>query len=412
MPYETLLWDHRKVERVLVLTLNRPDKLNAMNETMMRELEDAVRRGQLEPDLNAILLKGRGRAFCAGYDIAPGEEGDAGGIEPTLEGWRRFGKRCIDNLMTVWNCDLPVVCAVHGYALGGGLELICACDFAIASEDARFGEPEIRHVSAPPTLFLPWTVPSRHVRHLMYTGDMIDAEEARRIHLVNEVVPPAELEARAFRLAARLAKVPRPAIAYNKAAINNAQEAGGMASSMLFNVESMSAVHNTEAGRWWWNKISELGFKEFLRLREAPFRDDEAPGADPERPEPRKTAMNEVPLLEGETSPVSIRLSRMITRATSGARVMFGVAQMHPGERSKMFSFLAHDDTSADEAYYGPVDEAFFVVRGRLRVEWDGGAVEAESNEAIHCPPGRKYRMVNPGSDEAFIVYAIAPAVA
>jgi enoyl-CoA hydratase/carnithine racemase/mannose-6-phosphate isomerase-like protein (cupin superfamily) len=412
MKYETLLWEHREAERVLVLTLNRPDKLNAMNGAMMRELEEAVLRAQREPGVNAILLKGAGRAFCTGYDIAPSDGGDADAIEPTLEGWRRFGKRCIDNLMTVWSCDLPVVCAVQGYALGGGLELVAACDFAVASEDAQFGEPEIRHVSAPPTLFLPWTVPSRHVRWLMYTGDMIDAQEAKRIHLVNEVVPPAELEARAMRLAARLAKVPRPAIAYNKAAVNNAQEVAGMASSMLFNVESMSAVHNTEAGRWWWGKISELGFKEFLRLREGPFREEAAPAVRPEKPAPRKIGMNDVPLLEGETSPVSIRLSRMITRANTGAGVMMGVAQMHPGERSKVFSFLESGADGPDEKWYGPIDETFFVVRGQLRVEWDGGAVEAGPQEMIHCPPGRKYRMVNPGAEASFIVYAIAPAVA
>jgi mannose-6-phosphate isomerase-like protein (cupin superfamily) len=90
---------------------------------------------------------------------------------------------------------------------------------------------------------------------------------------------------------------------------------------------------------------------------------------------------------------------------------MFGVAQMFPGERSLVFSFLDSDDTTQGEIYYGPVDEMFFVVRGRLRVEWDDMAVDAGPNETIYLPPGHKYRMVNPGDEEAFIVYALSPCV-
>jgi enoyl-CoA hydratase len=403
--YETLQWVRNTNDNVLVLTLNRPEKRNAINGQMMRELDDAMRRAERER-VGAILLTGAGSSFCSGYDIAPGQTGpDA--IDISLEGWRRFGVRCIENLMNVWNCSVPVVCAVQGHALGGGLELVAACDFAIASEDARFGEPEVRHVSAPPTLFLPWVLPIRHARYLMYTGDMIGADEAKRIHLVNDVVPRDRLEEVGLKLARRLAKVPIPAITYNKAAVNNAQQAAGMASSMLFNVESMSAVHNTDAGRSWWSKIAELGFKEFIHLRDAPFRD-----TNDHKRTPIVVARNAVPLLEGKSSPVGIRLSRMITRENTGSRLMFGIAQMAPGEQSHVFSFCEDDDTTPDEVFYGPVDETFFVVRGKLRVEWDAGAVEAGPEESIHLPPGRKYRMINPGAEDAFIVYALAPAVA
>jgi enoyl-CoA hydratase len=407
--YDTLCWEHDSKDNIVVLTLNRPAKHNAINGQMMRDLDDAIRRAERER-IGAILLKGSGASFCSGYDIAPGQTGpDA--IDTSLEGWRRFGKRCIENLMNVWESPVPVVCAVHGYALGGGLELVAACDFAIASDDAKFGEPEVRHVSAPPTLFLPWTMPIRHVRHLMYTGDMIDAAEAKRMHLVNDVVPRADLENAGLRLARRLAQVPGPAIAYNKAAINNAQQVAGMASSMAFNVESMSAVHNTESGRSWWRKISDLGFKEFLKLRDGRFRDGGTGFSAAAKRLPRAIPMTAVPLLQGETSPVSIRLSRMITKKNTGSRVMFGVAQMFPGERSLVFSFLDSDDTTQGEIYYGPVDEMFFVVRGRLRVEWDDMAVDAGPNETIYLPPGHKYRMVNPGDEEAFIVYALSPCV-
>ncbi len=128
--------------------------------------------------------------------------------------------------------------------------------------------------------------------------------------------------------------------------------------------------------------------------------------------EPRVFTMAATAPLEGAASPVAIRLTRLITRANSGSDLMMGVAEMQPGERSSRFSFATENDAGPGEAWYGPIDETFFVARGRLRIEWDGGAVEAGPQEAIHCPPGRKYRMVNPGEEASLIVYAIAPAVA
>ena len=128
--------------------------------------------------------------------------------------------------------------------------------------------------------------------------------------------------------------------------------------------------------------------------------------------EPHVFTMAATPALEGAASPVAIRLTRLITRANSGSDLMMGVAEMQPGERSAWFSFAPEKPAGTGEAWYGPIDETFFVVRGRLRVEWQGGAVEAGPQEALYCPPGRRYRMINPGEDASFIVYAIAPAVA
>ncbi|MBP0650559.1 enoyl-CoA hydratase/isomerase family protein, partial [Mycobacterium tuberculosis] len=91
--------------------------------------------------------------------------------------------------LEIWRAPIPVVAAVNGYALAGALELVMACDLAIAAADARLGEPEVRHNSGPPSLFMPWLLATRDARWLMYTGDMVDAAEALRMHLVNKVVP-------------------------------------------------------------------------------------------------------------------------------------------------------------------------------------------------------------------------------
>lgn len=129
--------------------------------------------------------------------------------------------------------------------------------------------------------------------------------------------------------------------------------------------------------------------------------------------DPRIFTMAATPPLEGAASPVAIKLTRLVTRANSGSDLMMGVAEMQPGECSAWFSFAAEKPAGgADETWYGPIDETFFIVRGRLRLEWQDGAVEAGPQEAIYCPPGRRYRMVNPGAEASFIIYAIAPAVA
>ncbi len=97
-------------------------------------------------------------------------------------------------LLNIWKAPIPVIASVNGYALAGALELMMACDLAIASDNAKFGEPEVRHNSGPPALFMPWLLATRDVRWLMYTGDVVDAEEALRMHLINKIVPADQLK--------------------------------------------------------------------------------------------------------------------------------------------------------------------------------------------------------------------------
>ena len=134
-------------------------------------------------------------------------------------------------------------------------------------------EPEIRHASGPPSLMMPWTIPIRHVRWLMYTGDMVDGREAERIHLVNRTVPADQLMDEARKLARKLARMPGPAIKFAKASINHQQETAGLTSSWLYNVEVISTLHASEHGREWMRKLKEKPLKEFLKERELPFRD-------------------------------------------------------------------------------------------------------------------------------------------
>jgi enoyl-CoA hydratase/carnithine racemase len=265
MAYTTIIFERDATERFATLTLNRPEKLNAMNLPLLDELIDAVQRASADPEIHALILTGAGRAFSTGFDL------NAGDFEMDIDGWRRdIGDNC-ERLKEIWEAPIPIVAAVNGYALAGGLELMMCCDLAIAADEAKLGEPEVRHVSGPPSLMLPWTVPIRHARYLMYTGDTIDGREAARIGLVNKSVPKGRLMPEARKLATKLARMPLPAIRYTKETLNQQQRIAGLMDSWAYNREAIAALHATEAGRLWMRRLKEMPLKEFLALREVPF---------------------------------------------------------------------------------------------------------------------------------------------
>lgn len=264
---QPLLVDRDPDDAFATLTFNRPDKMNALNLDLLDALEAAIRDAEQDPDVKALILTGAGRAFTTGFDLVSDD------FEMGTEDWRRDMSDNCRRMRTLWASEIPIIAAVNGYALAGGLELMMCCDLAIAAEDALMGEPEVRHVSGPPSLMMPWTVPIRHVRWLMYTGDMIDGREAERIHLVNRAVPGDQLMDEATRLARKLARMPHPAIKFAKASINHYQETAGLTSSWLYNVEAIATLHASPEGRAWMRKLKDMPLKAFLEEREGPFRD-------------------------------------------------------------------------------------------------------------------------------------------
>src|SRR5256886_5206886 len=188
MSYQTLLFDIR--DAIATITINRPDKLNALNDQVVNELTHAAERVATEDAIRGVMLTGAGtKAFVAGADIGDlAQQGPFDGKARALRGQamlRRFE-----------TCGKPVIAAVNGYALGGGCELAMACHLRIASENAKFGQPEVKLGIAPGyggTQRLPRLVGKGNALYLILTAEMIDAQEAYRIGLVNKVVPAGEL---------------------------------------------------------------------------------------------------------------------------------------------------------------------------------------------------------------------------
>lgn len=264
--FETIVYEKDKDDKFATITINRPEKMNAMNKTVVREIDKALALAIADEDVNALVITGAGRAFSSGYDL------QADDFDVDIDFWRIDMTENAEALLNIWRAPIPVIAAVNGYALAGALELVMSCDLAIASDKAMFGEPEVRHNSGPPALMMPWLLATRDVRWLMYTGDMVDAEEALRMHLVNKVVPADQLMQAAQKLARKLARMPVPALKYTKASINNQQMVAGLLPSFQYNIEAIAALHVTKRGREWMANLGKMSLKEYLDFRDSPFK--------------------------------------------------------------------------------------------------------------------------------------------
>ncbi len=206
-------------EAVRLVRLNRPEALNALNGALMDELTAVLDAGEADPAVRVFVLTGSDRAFAAGADIkemAPKSYAEVFTEDFITRNWERVAR-----------CRKPVIAAVAGYALGGGCELAMMCDFIIAADNARFGQPEIRLGTIPGaggTQRLPRFVGKAKAMEMVLTGRMMDAAEAERAGLVSRVVPLAELLPEAMKVAEAIAKLSRPSVFMAKEAVNRAFE--------------------------------------------------------------------------------------------------------------------------------------------------------------------------------------------
>jgi enoyl-CoA hydratase/carnithine racemase len=275
MSYEMIRYD--RAGPVATITLHRPETINALHPQMVAELHRALDEGDADPAVRVFILTGTGRGFSAGYDIARRPDGksslDPSGVELAdfLKRWWTTDSSSVQRLQHLWHLSKPVIAAVHGWVLGGGFWYSLACDITIAADNAVFGQPEVRHVSN--TTFLLAALAGWKAAHRWaLTGDHLDAAEALRIGIVNEVVPVAELMPRARALAERIARVPEPSVRLNKAITCYGLLAMGLGAGMLMNIPLSNLAHASfNAQRGELLAAMQDGLKAFLEARDGPF---------------------------------------------------------------------------------------------------------------------------------------------
>jgi enoyl-CoA hydratase len=251
------------------LTLNRPDKLNAMNGQMVRELRERLAAIELDETVKVVVVTGAGKAFSAGYDISE-EVGD------TIVGadqWRSVLAVDVELAMQLWALSRPTIAAVRGWCLAGACELAMACDMIVATSDARFGEPEIRYGSGPVALLMPFMLGQKKTNELLFTGDSMSAEEAFRCGLVNRVVDPGELDAAVDEFVRKIAPTPLPILRLTKLALVRAYEAMGLRSAVASNLDLSAILNSAETPEQheFDRIVAKDGLKAALRWRDSRY---------------------------------------------------------------------------------------------------------------------------------------------
>ncbi len=297
MSYETILYD--KDDRIATITLNRPEKLNTIYPPMPEEIEKAVIEANADPEVRVIILKGAGRAFCAGFDFSG-----------NLEHFARWGGKGahdewdpgqdmllttnpltspVPKIMSLWRSPKPVIAQVHGWCVGGGTDMALCADVIIATEDARFGTPYARVWGCYLTGMWIYRLGLAKVKLLALTGDSLDGVEAANIGLINMAVPAEKLEDEVQYWAKRMANNPVSQLAAMKLIINQAYENMGLHSTQLLGPILDGYMRNTPEGKDFVNTAFEKGVLEAIAERDAPFGDysqapqSEKPKGSPDR---------------------------------------------------------------------------------------------------------------------------------
>jgi enoyl-CoA hydratase len=265
---------YERTGRIARITLNRPQRLNAIDDRMPAALRERVAEANHDDAVHVIVLAGAGRAFCAGYDLKlyaeaprPAAWSQALPWDPMVD-YRGMAENtaCFTSL---WRSLKPVICKVQGYAVAGGSDIALCCDLIVAAEDAQIGYPPARVWGCPTTAMWLYRVGAERAKRLLLTGDLISGADAARIGLVSEAVPAADLDAAVERLAARMAGVPKNQLMMQKLMINQAYENMGLASTQLTATLFDGIARHTPEGIAFKARAEAVGFKQAVRERDS-----------------------------------------------------------------------------------------------------------------------------------------------
>lgn len=268
--FETVLVE--QIGRVLRITLNRPERRNALSRAVQTDLIDAVEGAAGDPSIHAVIIRGAGKSFCAGYDVTPSSDAAHGGAaEVSLprravetvqmaRGWQR-----------IWNAPVAVIAQVHGHCLAGGTDLALHCDLVITAEDAVIGFPALRMGGTPPTNMWLYNVGAQWAKRLLYTGDTFTGRMAEKIGFALEAVPADSLDDHVLALATRIGAMGRDIVAINKHVLNRGIDLMGRAllqdiapaMDSIANMAPEMAAFQARAG--------EVGLSAAFKERDAPF---------------------------------------------------------------------------------------------------------------------------------------------
>ena len=281
--YENLLYE--KQRNGLLITLNRPEAMNALSQGLRNEIDAALEEARLDPDIRAVVITGAGRAFSAGADIGGGGGGgetewawpygipEGTSLTEHYGDWRDRDRSNIESQLYRWEYPKPIIGAISGWCLGAGSWLALTCHMTIAADDAVFGQPEVRMASNSNFMWVLLAGAKNALRYAL-TGDHLDAQEALRIGIVNKVVPKEDLLEECFSIVERIALVPPETVKINLAVATMGLEMMGLRKALNLNAELSAMAHvskREEFNKHLEDARKEGGLRAFLQARDTPF---------------------------------------------------------------------------------------------------------------------------------------------
>ena len=261
--------------RIARLLLNRPERLNAIDDAMPREIRAAVEWANSDDEVHVIVVEGAGKGFCGGYDLSLFAEGqidhpcqqDRDPWDPMVD--YAFMKRNTEDLMSLWRSSKPTIAKVHGHAVAGGSDIALCCDLLVMAEDARIGYMPTRVWGCPTTAMWTYRLGPTRAKQLMFTGDTIDGRTAAAWGLANDAVPADQLDSATMQLATRIAGLPRSHLAMHKQVVNQVLLTMGLEQSQsLATLFDVITRHNPE-GLWFRRYAQAEGFKAAVHWRDS-----------------------------------------------------------------------------------------------------------------------------------------------
>jgi enoyl-CoA hydratase len=261
--------------RIARLLLNRPERLNAINDDTPRELRAAVEWANANPEVHVIVVEGAGKGFCGGYDLAHFGEGqidhpcqqESAPWDPMVD--YAYMKRNTDDFMALWRSPKPTIAKVHGAAVAGGSDIALCCDLLLMADDARIGYMPTRVWGCPTTAMWTYRLGPMRAKQLMFTGDVIDGRTAAAWGLANASVPADELETATLTLAERIAGVPSSHLAMHKLVVNQVLLTMGLEQTQTMATVFDGITRHNPEGVWFRRYAQAEGFKAAVQWRDS-----------------------------------------------------------------------------------------------------------------------------------------------
>ena len=255
------------------LTLNRPEKRNALNNELRTAIFRTLEAHDNDPDIKVTVLRGAGPAFCSGYDLSA--DNRVGQPYHSAAGLGQWSRHVVEGWFHVWDLAKPVIAQVHGYCLAGGTELATACDLVYVADDAQIGYPPVRLMSPPDMQFHPWLMGMRQAMESMLTGDALSGREAADKGWATRAYPPADLEREVLAIAERVARLPTELAQINKRSVHRAMEIAGLRAAIRAGTDIQALAFQTEASKAYMGRFRRDGqsVSSLLSERDAKFGD-------------------------------------------------------------------------------------------------------------------------------------------